>query len=89
MASLTPVGRLEWLYAVDEFKSAHTYIDDILNRYNTFLESKSDEDRLKSEFENKETAKKYMSEANVFGQIMFDAINEIGQKSVLHRLLVV
>ena len=40
-------------------------------------------------FMNPEISRRYMKDASMFGDLLFDAINLIGKQSRLHRLLVV
>ena len=89
MASLTPLGRLDWLRLQHISNAADTQIDSLIEQYNCFLETKRDEDKLLSEFSVEETAHKHMEQASKFGTEMFGAITEIGNRSALHQIVVV
>ena len=90
MISLTPTERLEWLMGQSRLAHAHAVIEGLLAQYDIFLSTSNVEERtLISSFMDKAIARKFMEGSYKFGDLMFEAINKIGNNSKFHRLLVV
>lgn len=90
MISLTPTQRLEWLRKQSHFKKAHSTIDKLLSEYECFLSATNfTEKTLVARFKNKTKARKFFQSANNFGDLIFQALNEIGDGKTFHRLLIV
>lgn len=90
MTSLTPTQRLEWLLKQPDLESAHESVRKLLRKYDEFLQStNAPEQQLILRFQDRKAAGEYMTNASVFGDLMFDAMNQIGQGKRFHRLLVV
>jgi predicted nucleotidyltransferase len=90
MIELTPTQRLEWLSSQPELDTARKSISGLLFKYDQFLQTTNvEEGELVRRFSNKETVAHYMNNASQFGDLMFEALNQIGDGNRFHRLLVV
>ena len=90
MTQLTPTERLEALLKQENIQDAHRSIEALLSHYESFLKSTNvPEKELIEKFQDKAASRTYMANANKFGEVMFEALTLIGNKSRLHRLLVV
>jgi hypothetical protein len=68
MISLTPTERLEWLLDQTDLKHAHPTIVRLLEQYDLFLEATNvEEGSLLSQFLDKNSSKKHLQDAAVFG----------------------
>ena len=90
MIKLTPTERLEWLIEEPSIAEAHDTLKALLHQYELFLdETNYDEQELINRFLNRSLSKGYVDAAYKFGDLMFEALNCIGQNNRFHRLLVV
>lgn len=90
MISLTPTERLDWLLKQAYLANAHDIIKKLLGQYETFLfATNASEADLIDQFSEKEKSQEYMKAAYKFGDLVFEALNCIGENSRFHRLLVV
>ena len=90
MIAMTPTIRLEWLRDQPEATVAATVVSELMSRYENFLQStKNGKHELAKMFAEKDSAKKFMSDASEFGDRMYDALKLIGDGNRFHRLLVV
>lgn len=90
MVHLTPTERLEWLLNQDVVSDAHNSVRSLLEKYEEFLQmTNASEEELVASFMNKSKSRDYITKANDFGNVMFDAIKTIGGDNRFHRLLVV
>src|SRR5262249_2297459 len=90
MARLTPTKRLEWILRQTEFTASHDKVQDVIARYEQFLtNTNAEEPELIERFADKDQRKRYVSDAYAFGDAMLEIIDSIGQKTRLHRMLVV
>jgi hypothetical protein len=90
MAAKSPTERLEWLLTLGDFKEAHRLLVDLLQRYTDFLNNtNANESILVDRISDKDTRRSYFDQANAFGDVVFELIEVVGQRSRLHRLLVV
>jgi predicted nucleotidyltransferase len=87
MIRLTPIGRLLWLRQQADLAPAHDPISRLLEQYEAFLSSTTNEEELARNLANKEEG--YMQSASEFGNTMFKALHLIGDASRFHRVLVV
>jgi len=90
MIKLTPTQRLEWLREQPDLANGRTTITNLLDQYERFLETTSAEEKdLVSRFMDKDTSRKYLSDASKFGDLVFEALTRIGDGNQFHRVLVV
>src|SRR5262249_24301736 len=90
MTRLTPTQRLEWLLEQKELAGAHAAVQKLLDQYEAFLgTTNAPEEELIEKFLNTDVTREHMKRANVLGQSVFDALNIIGNGSILHRIIVV
>jgi hypothetical protein len=90
MVQLSPIERLRWLRDVERFADNHPGIEELLRRYERFLEStNASEAELVARFSDREQSRRYMVAANEFGDLMFDVLNGIGKGGRFHRVLVI
>lgn len=89
MVKLSPTERLEWVAAEPHLSSARVGIEAILRKYEEFLEVKSDESRFHSMFSTSEATRQSMRGSHDFSALFFDAIEIIGNRNRLHKLLMV
>lgn len=90
MISLTPSLRLEWLLEQPHLAHAHGPIKKLLDHYENFLKTtNAPEKELIDRFMDKKTSQSYMRDAYSFGDLVFEALNSIGNGNRFHRLLVV
>lgn len=90
MIALTPTQRLEQLLGDSTFRDAHATLRSLLDQYEKFLvvTAKSEEDLVEI-FKEPELSRTHMDEAYKFGDLMFDALDNIGRGNRFYRLLVV
>ena len=90
MTRLTPTARLEWLLGQEAAAPAHETVKGLLEHYEGFLTATDapEEDLLRRFLDREESVRRFES-ANKFGDLMFETIELLGQKSRLHRVLVV
>lgn len=87
---LTPTERLECLQNRADLVDAKATIGDLLGQYEGFLmTTNAREDELIECFLDKQKSRDYMLSADKFGDLMFEALNQIGNRRRLHRLVVV
>ena len=90
MIELTPTERLECLCAQPLPPDASNVLRKLLTQYERFLETNNvPENDLIAIFMKKRSSNRYMKAAYEFGDLMFQAMREIGRGSRFHRLLVV
>lgn len=90
MIRMTPTERLEWLLKRSELARAHGAVTKLLEHYNRFLEATNViENELVARFMDKSTSQSYIIASYTFGDLVFDALNSIGNGNRFHRLLVV
>jgi hypothetical protein len=90
MIKLTPTGRLEFLLSQKQLADAHSTIERLLAQYEHFLDTtNASESELIDRFLDKKVSQELMDAAYRFGDLMFEALNRIGQGDRFHRLLVV
>jgi predicted nucleotidyltransferase len=90
IVSQTPTERLEWLLQRSESAQAHPAIEQLLAKYDTFLQiTNAPEETLIEKFSDKAFIFERIKEASAFGESMFEALNKLGQGSQFYRLLVV
>jgi predicted nucleotidyltransferase len=90
MIALTPTERLEWLREQPDLSVARDTISSLLDHYERFLvATNANEKELVSRFLDKEESRQYMNAAYNFGDLVFDALAQIGNGNRFHRLLVV
>ena len=89
MIALTPTQRIEWLMGQSDV-SCRDVLQKILDQYQKFLSAtNADEADLINIFLDREKSIQYREESYVFGDLVFEAINKIGNGSRLHRLIAV
>lgn len=90
MVKLTPTERLEGLKSQPQLSNAADAISRSLLKYDQFLQITSlGESELTRRFEDKSKATEYMRTAAEFGDLMYETLEHIGNKSRFHRLLIV
>ncbi len=90
MTQLTPTARLEWLLTQDSCSEAHETIRELLQQYERFLDATNrSETDLIARFLDSRTRKEYSESENKIGDLMFIALERVGQRSPFHRVLVV
>jgi predicted nucleotidyltransferase len=91
MISLTPTERLEWLLSQPELGDAHSSVRKLIEGYEAFLSNTdASEAELVSRFMDKGRRREYFDSAYRFGELVFEVMGAIGEKSPpFHRLLVV
>ncbi len=90
MTRLSPAERLETLLALGNLAEAHETIRKLLTHYEGFLEATNfGEEDLIERFLDGEKSKEYSKSEGALGNLMFSAIEQIGQKCPFHRVLVV
>jgi hypothetical protein len=90
MVGKTPTARLEWLLKQDFLRQAHEGIQQLLLKYNTFLETTSiSEKALAAQMADKTTWQLMKNNAYDFGDSMAAVLNEVGGATRLHRFIVV
>jgi hypothetical protein len=90
MIELTPTQRLEWLRDRPHLSHSQAILNALLDQYERFLETTNiAEDELIKRFMDKDVSKEYMDASGKFGDLVFDALDGIGQRGRFHRLVVV
>lgn len=90
MVRLRLTERLEYLLRQGEFSPAHGKINELIARYEQFLEkSEASEDVLIQQFLNRDTSNEFFTQANEFGNVIFDLLELIGRDVRFYRLLLV
>jgi predicted nucleotidyltransferase len=91
MTRLTPTGRLEWLLRQKIAGSSHGLLRGILQQYDRFLKTTNVREKtLLKKFQNKETSREFIESAYSFGDLIFEALADIGgENNRFYRLLVV
>lgn len=89
MVALSPTERLEWMLSQEPLAGARAEIERILEKYNDFLIVKSDPDLFHSMFATSEVSRKSMKSSYEFAELVFDAIEKVGNRNRLHKLLLV
>lgn len=88
MVSATPTSRLEIL--VRDFGGNAQTVEKLLSAYEKFLtNTDASEDELVKRFLHQETARQYFAQANDFGDLVWQLLEETGKGTRLHRLLLV
>lgn len=88
MAAKTPIERLRYVQSSNPTKQIKTAIDDIVDRYESFL---SITNRPEGELIEHMTSNfdDMRSQAHEFGDKVFEVLTEVGQGNRFHRLIVV
>ena len=90
MIALTPTQRLEWMLSQPGLGAAHTKVNELLDRYEQFLENTEvAKEDLIGRFLDKEKRKEYSESAYRFGDVVWDVLDIVGNRSRFHRLLIV
>lgn len=90
MTRLTPTRRLEWILQQVHCASYRPKVEDLLSSYEKFLQSTDEpEESLVELFSDREHSRALFSAANLFGNLVFDILEGIGQGNRFHRVLVV
>jgi predicted nucleotidyltransferase len=90
MTQHSPTERLEWLRDQPHFVHARATMEKLLVQYELFLEATNAcEDELVTRFLDRNTSREYLEAAFKFGDLMFEALDLIGQRNRFHRVLVV
>lgn len=89
MVSLRPIDRLRRLESDPALNASKPRLQNVINMYNEYLESKRDEGLLFSAFSDSARAHAYIESGNRFCEAMFRALNEIGTDSRLHQILLI
>lgn len=90
IVKLSPTMRLEWIKNQTHLQEVRDLITNLLDQYGSFLDQTNfPESTLIENFKDPDMSKRYMSDAGKFGETMFRAIEMIGGRSKLHRLIVV
>jgi predicted nucleotidyltransferase len=90
MVRLTPTERLESLLLNERFRKAHETIKALLAHYESFLQATdSSKDELIERFLDPVKRKQYSASESELGKLVFSAVELIGEKSSLHRVVVV
>jgi len=90
MVKLRPIQRLYFLLSAKEFVSAHGKINELIARYEKFLErSQAPEPTLIKTFLDRRKTREYFDEANAFGNVVFEVLQLIGKDERFFRLLTV
>jgi hypothetical protein len=88
MVAATPTSRLEIL--VRDFRGSTATVDRLLIAYERFLaNTDAPEDEMVRRFMQPETARQYFAQANEFGDLVWQLLDETGRGTRLHRLLLV
>ena len=81
---------MELLLRDKKYSSAHKKINELLTRYERFLEkSASKEDELVAQFLDKNKSREFFIDANEFGNVVFEVLVLIGKGERFFRLLMV
>jgi hypothetical protein len=90
MISLTPTCRLEWLKEQPDLTAERGLIDELMERYEWFLQCTDlEKPELLRLFQDKQKSKGYLEPASLFGEKLFHLLAAVGKNSSFHRLLVV
>lgn len=90
MVKLRPTERLTSLLDDGKYRSAHKKINELITRYERFLDkSEAGEDVLIKQFLDKDKSKEFFTEANAFGNVVFEVLALIGKNDRFFRLLMV
>ena len=90
MVSLTPTQRLEWMLEQPELASVHATVAELIGLYEQFLAATDiPGEELLRLFKDKGKSKAYLDSAYRFGNLVAEALEIVGQKSLFYRLLVV
>ncbi len=90
MVKLSPTERLEWILQLRHLSQGHDKTNELLKQYGEFLMGTDEsEAELLERFKDPATRRARFAAANAFGDTMFELVELLGQKSRLHRLLVV
>jgi hypothetical protein len=90
MAQLTPTQRLEYLLQDGRWSSCHSKIREVLTSYENFLETTDapEKELIARYLARSESSDQFGTGAGL-GNLVFDLLEELGQKNRFHRLLVV
>jgi predicted nucleotidyltransferase len=90
MTRLTPTERLEWLLQNDRWTGSHSKIKELIGRYEKFLESTdAPEKSLIAKYLTPSDSSDQFGTGTGVGNLVFELLEELGQRDRLHRLLVV
>lgn len=90
MTQQSPTARLEGLLADESCQAAHDTIRQLLEHYEHFLQGTSySEEDLMARFLDAEKRREYSESSNRLGDLMFQAIQQLGRGNALHRVLMV
>ena len=88
MVALTPTGRLDAV--VQEFGADTEIVEKLLAAYEKFLtNTDASEGELVNRFMESTKSRQYFSEANEFGDLVWQLLDGMGKGTRLHRLLLV
>lgn len=86
---MTPTERLEWILTVPAFSRASGSVRGILDKYDKFLAAKSNAELFRKMFETSESTKENMKKSHEFSSLFFEAIELVGNRNRLHKLMLV
>jgi len=90
MFGMSPTHRIELMRNDDSLHEYAGLLDGILNKYESFLIATNiDEEGLKEKFMDKTQSRQLMDASTEFGDLMFEALNQIGAGNRFHRMIVV
>lgn len=90
MIELTPTHRLEWLAKQKDLDVARKTLLNLLEQYEQFLSTTNvAEETLVERFLDKTQTRDLMAAASKFGDLIYQALTEIGGNNAFHRMLVV
>lgn len=90
MVGMTPTERIENLLSRDAHQKAHSALRELLDQYEAFLaESSIPEQELVERLKDADAKKRLFALADKFGVAVFNAIDQLGQRSAFHRLIAV
>lgn len=88
MTRLTPTERLKWLLEKKEFETIHSTVIELLDKYKDFLK-RTDQTPCQLEADFERNSSNWAAESYVFGDLMFQALQELGKDNKFYRLIVV
>jgi hypothetical protein len=90
MSGLTPTERLEWLNNQGGSKDVGATVQRLLEQYDRFLErTNAPEENLLQMFLDKDANRRFMNEANEFGDSIARLLETVGNGTRLYRVLIV
>jgi len=90
MTRLSPTARLEWLLEQRNLSSAHETVRELIRHYERFLADMDfPEEELVGKLVDRQRSRELLGSANKLGDLTFQALEKIGNKSPFLRILVV